>query len=112
MPAAETLQTLEALIGHQSGAEVLSHLLSSSPDLAYVLKADGQIHSVSSADHPLLGRTADRPASDWLSSVMLEDRPQVQRRLQQAAERGQSATVEYRHLPQSGPPIWCDTGLN
>ena len=106
MPTAETLQTLETLIGHQSGAEVLSSLLSSSPDLTYVLKADGQIHSVSSGDHPLLDPMADRPASDWLSSVMLEDRPQVQWHLQQAAERGQSATVEYRHLPQGGPPVW------
>ena len=108
MPTAETLQTLETLIGHQSGAEVLSSLLSSSPDLTYVLKADGQIHSVSSGDHPLLDPMADRPASDWLSSVMLEDRPQVRWHLQQAAERGQSATVEYRHLPQGGPPVWCE----
>ena len=107
MPTAETLQTLGALIGHQSGAEVLSHMLSSSPDLAYVLKADGQIHFVSSADHPLLSPVADRPASGWLSSVMLEDRPLVQQNLEQAA-RGQSVTVEYRHLPPGGPPIWCE----
>ena len=108
MPTVDTLHTLEALIGHQSGAGVLSHLLSSSPDLGYVLEADGQIHFVSSTDHPLLGPSADGPAFDWLSSVMPEDRPQVQRHLEQVAQRGQSATAEYRHLPQDGPPIWCE----